>query len=143
MNILDTIIGWISPEAGARREAWRQNLEEMRNYDAGNYGRLNAGWIAYNQSAEQTDRYNRETVRARARDLERNSDMANSVPPERYRPGLDASGADEQREAEPGNRRGLEEMVQAPELRRYGDAEPHADGKDGGHPQEGRRRDPF
>ena len=79
MNILDTIIGWINPEAGARREAWRQNLQEMRNYDAGNYGRLNAGWIAYNQSAEQTDRYNRETVRARARDLERNSDMANSV----------------------------------------------------------------
>ena len=79
MNVLDTIIGWISPEAGAKREAWRKSLEEMRNYDAGNYGRLNAGWIAYNQSAEQTDRYNRETVRARARDLERNSDMANSV----------------------------------------------------------------
>ena len=78
-NILDSIIGFISPEAGARREAWRQNLNELRNYDAGNYDRLNAGWIAYNQSAENTDRYNRETVRARARDLERNSDMANSV----------------------------------------------------------------
>lgn len=79
MNFLDRIISFFSPEAGARREAWRQSLEEMRNYDAGNYGRLNSGWIAYNQSAEQTDRYNRETVRARARDLERNSDMANSV----------------------------------------------------------------
>lgn len=78
-NVLDTIIGFISPEAGARREAWRRNLEEMRYYDAGNYDRLNAGWIAYNQSAEQTDRYSRDTVRARARDLERNSDMANSV----------------------------------------------------------------
>jgi len=51
----------------------------MRHYDAGNFDRLNAGWIAYNQSAEQTDRYSRDTVRARARDLERNSDMANSV----------------------------------------------------------------
>ena len=79
LNLLDNIIGWISPEAGARREAWRKSLEEMRSYDAGNYGRLNAGWVAYNQSAEQTDRYNRETVRARARDLERNSDMANSI----------------------------------------------------------------
>lgn len=78
-NFLDNVIGFISPEAGARREAWRRNLEEMRRYDAGNYERLNAGWIAYNQSAEQTDRYNRDTVRARARDLERNSDMANSV----------------------------------------------------------------
>lgn len=79
MNLLDAVIGYISPEAGARRQAWRKSLEEARNYDAGNYGRLNAGWIAYNQSAEQTDRYNRETVRARARDLERNSDMANSI----------------------------------------------------------------
>lgn len=78
-NFLDNLIGFISPEAGARREAWRRSLEEMRHYDAGNFDRLNAGWIAYNQSAEQTDRYSRDTVRARARDLERNSDMANSV----------------------------------------------------------------
>lgn len=78
-NFLDNIIGYISPEAGARREAWRQSLNEIRHYDAGAHDRLNAGWLAYNQSAEQTDRYNRETVRARARDLERNSDMANSV----------------------------------------------------------------
>lgn len=78
-NILDNIIGFISPAAGARREAWRQYLNEQRNYDAGSYDRLNAGWVAYNQSAEQTDRYNRDTIRARARDLERNSDMANSI----------------------------------------------------------------
>lgn len=79
MNILDKIISWFSPEAGARREAWRQNLDEMRSYDAGNYGRLNSGWNVINQSAEETDRYNRDVVRARARDLERNSDMANAV----------------------------------------------------------------
>lgn len=78
-NILDSIIGFISPAAGVRRETWRQNLEEIRNYDAGDYSRVNANWTAYNQSAEQTDRYSRNTVRARARDLERNSDMANSV----------------------------------------------------------------
>ena len=78
-NVLDRIIGFVSPAAGARREAWRQYLDDQRNYDAGSFDRLNAGWIAYNQSAEQTDRYSRDTVRARARDLERNSDMANSV----------------------------------------------------------------
>lgn len=78
-NILDSIIGWISPKAGARREAWRQSLEEMRGYDAGNYGRLNARWDAYNRSAEQEDRYDRDTVRARARDLERNSDIGNTI----------------------------------------------------------------
>lgn len=78
-NFVDNVIAFFSPETGAKREAWRQNLNEMRSYDAGNHGRLNAGWNAYNQSAEHTDRYHRDTIRARARDLERNSDMANSV----------------------------------------------------------------
>ena len=79
MNILDNIIGWFNPERGAKRKAWRNCMEEMRNYDAGKYDRLNASWFATNQSAENTDRYSRDTVRARARDLERNSDMMNSV----------------------------------------------------------------
>lgn len=79
MSWLDNLIGFISPEAGAKREAWRQTLEEIRHYDAGSYGRANANWYAINQSAEYTDRYSRDTVRARARDLERNSDMMNSV----------------------------------------------------------------
>ena len=79
MSWLDNLIGWISPEAGAKREAWRQALDEMRHYDAGSHGRQNANWYATNQSAEYTDRYSRDTVRARARDLERNSDMMNSV----------------------------------------------------------------
>lgn len=79
MNWLDGIIGFISPKAGYRREEWRQGLDQLRNYDAGQYNRLNAHWIASNQSAENTDRYYRDTIRARARDLERNSDIANSV----------------------------------------------------------------
>lgn len=79
MGWLEKLIGWISPEAAAKREAWRQAWEEFKSYDAGNAGRLNANWWATNQSAEFTDRYSRDTVRARARDLERNSDMMNSV----------------------------------------------------------------
>ena len=75
MNWLDTIIGWISPEAGARREAWRQVLAEQRHYDAGDHRRLNNGWYATNQSAEYTDRYSRDVVRARSRDLERISSI--------------------------------------------------------------------
>ena len=51
MNWLDNLIGWISPEAGAKREAWRQVLEEQRHYDAGSHGRQNANWYATNQSA--------------------------------------------------------------------------------------------
>ncbi len=79
MNWLDNLISFFSPEWGARREAWRQNLEEIRNYDAGDYSRGNANWRVMNQSAEYTDKYSRDNVRARARDLERNSDMMNSV----------------------------------------------------------------
>lgn len=79
MNWLDGIIGFFSPERGARREAWRQSLQDMRNYDAGDYSRGNSNWRVINQSAEFTDRYSRDNVRARARDLERNSDMMNSV----------------------------------------------------------------
>ncbi|MCD7857742.1 MAG: phage portal protein [Clostridiales bacterium] len=79
MSWLDNLIGFISPEWGAKREIWRQYLDETRHYDAGGNDRLNAGWRATNQSAEYTDRYSRDTVRARAGDLERNSDMMNSV----------------------------------------------------------------
>lgn len=79
MNWLDGIIGFISPEWGTKREAWRKSLEEYRNYDAGSMDRLNSNWRVLNQSAEFTDKYSRDNVRARARDLERNSDMMNSI----------------------------------------------------------------
>ncbi|MDR2648833.1 MAG: phage portal protein [Clostridiales bacterium] len=77
VNWLDNIIGAISPSWGYRRAAWRQELE--RSYDAGGDDRLNAGWRVTNNSAETTDRYQRDTIRARARDLERNSDFMQAV----------------------------------------------------------------
>lgn len=79
MNFLDNIIGQISPSWGYRRAAWRMGLDELRNYDAGDMSRVNQGWRVVNDSAERTDRYSRDTVRARARDLERNSDLMNSL----------------------------------------------------------------
>ena len=79
MSWLDNVVAWISPEAGAKRAAWRATYNELRNYDAGNNSRLNAGWRAANYSAEITDRTSRDTIRARVRDLERNSDIANSL----------------------------------------------------------------
>ena len=79
VNWLDSAITFLSPEWGARRTAWRNTCDELRNYDAGNDSRLNAGWRTANYSAEATDRGRREYVRARARDLERNSDVMNSV----------------------------------------------------------------
>ena len=81
MSWLDGVIAFFSPEAAAKREAWRNTYEELRNYDAGNFARRssNGEWRVSNNSAEVTDKYSRDWVRARARDLERNSDIMNSV----------------------------------------------------------------
>lgn len=80
MGWLDSVIAAFSPEAAYRREAWRQAYELLRdNYDAGSYTGNNQNWRATNTSAELTDRYSRDNVRARARDLERNSDIMMSV----------------------------------------------------------------
>lgn len=79
MNIFDSMVAAISPRRACEREAWRQQLEILRNYDAAGYGRLNAGWRVHNESAEITDRMSRDVVRARTRDLERNSDIAQSI----------------------------------------------------------------
>lgn len=73
------MIAAVSPRRACEREAWRQQLEILRGYDAAGYGRLNAGWRVHNESAEITDRMSRDVVRARARDLERNSDIAQAV----------------------------------------------------------------
>ena len=81
MGAFDKIMAAISPRRACEREAWRQQLEILRGYDAAGYGRLNAGWRVRNESAEVTDRFSRDVVRARARDLERNSDIAQSIPP--------------------------------------------------------------
>ena len=80
LNMIDKVIGAVSPKAGAARAAWRSQYEAYRgNYDAGDAGRLQSQWSTQNLSAEMTDRYDRERVRARARDLERNSDVMNAV----------------------------------------------------------------
>ncbi len=79
MGFIDKAIEIISPRRAYEREAWRQAVEELRGYDAAGYGRINAGWRVHNESAEITDRMSRDVVRARARDLERNSDIAQSI----------------------------------------------------------------
>ena len=80
LTLLDQIIGAINPKAGAERAAWRSQYEAYRgNYDAADTGRLQSQWNTHNESAEMTDRYSRDRVRARARDLERNSDIMNSI----------------------------------------------------------------
>ncbi len=79
MGFLDNVIAVFSPETAYRREAYRQAYDWLRNYDAAGYDRPNQNWRSSNQSADVTDRYSRDDVKARARDLERNSDIMNSV----------------------------------------------------------------
>lgn len=80
MNFIDNIVAAFSPERAFKREAYRQAYESLRSsYDAGSYDRINQNWRVSNASAEMTDRFSRDEVRARARDLERNSDIMNSV----------------------------------------------------------------
>ncbi len=75
MNILDKIITAINPRAGYERQAWR---EAMRFYDAGPGGR-DKGWMPVNAAAQQTDRAARDLIRAKSRDLERNSDIGEAM----------------------------------------------------------------
>jgi lambda family phage portal protein len=79
VKISDKLISIISPKWAAQRLAYRQAFDEMRNYDVGDDSRLNAKWRVANSSGEFADRSSRDIVRARARDLERNSDMMNGV----------------------------------------------------------------
>lgn len=77
---LGNVIAAFSPEAAYRRESYRQAYLELKSYyDAADRTGVNQNWRAMNTSAEYTDRYSRDDVRARARDLERNSDIMNSV----------------------------------------------------------------
>lgn len=77
--MLEQLIAALSPRRAYERELWRQGLDGLRGYDAASPGRLNAGWRVHNESAELTDRQSRDVIRARARDLERNSDIAQAV----------------------------------------------------------------
>ena len=99
MSWLDRAISFISPKWGASRAAWRGAMEEIRNYDAGSFGRLNANWRVFNESAEQTDKNEREYVRAK-----------------RDRPRVPAAGKDIKDKHKQRARETVEKMVQGPEL---------------------------
>lgn len=77
MNFIDRTIGIFSPKAAYNRARWREAFRSF--YDSGSSDRPNTGWTTINQNAEQTDKVQRDVIRARARDLERNSDMAESI----------------------------------------------------------------
>lgn len=80
MGLFDSMIAAISPSWAYKRECFKQGLVELRsNYDAASHIKTNSNWASFNDSAENLDKFERDTVRSRARDLERNSDIMNAV----------------------------------------------------------------
>lgn len=80
MGLFENMIAALSPQWAYKRECFKQGLAELRaNYDAAAYDKTNRNWRAFNDSAEVMDKFERDTLRARARDLERNSDIMNMV----------------------------------------------------------------
>lgn len=77
MNILDKAILYVNPKLGYERLSYREAAR--RSYDSGDNSRRNSGWNVVDGNAEQTDSMQRDIIRARARDLERNSDIAESI----------------------------------------------------------------
>lgn len=76
MNWLDRSIAAVSPRWAYKRLAWRNG---MSVFDAGGRGRLNHGWNPSSAPNEQRKQAERALIRARAQDLEHNSDIAAGI----------------------------------------------------------------
>lgn len=80
-NILDRVIGYVNPQAGAKRAAdrLRMNLLQERSYEAASGGRLAANWYAPSTDANGEIGKASQTLRDRSRDLVRNSTLAAKI----------------------------------------------------------------
>lgn len=79
MGWMGSLFGYLGARWEHQRLMYSQANDILRNYDAGKADRLGSGWTAVNLSGELADRGQRDTIRARAQDLERNSDIAESA----------------------------------------------------------------
>ena len=78
MSLLNRMLLPIAPRLACEREAWRRHAQ--RNfYAAADRSPRSAGMAQSNTTGEQANQGAREIIRARARDLERNSDVMNSL----------------------------------------------------------------
>jgi lambda family phage portal protein len=76
MNILEKAIAFISPQWACQRAFY---AESLRSYEAGEISRFNDGWMPVNTDTENTDKTQRDLIKARARYLEDNSDIAGAA----------------------------------------------------------------
>lgn len=73
---LDRAIGAISPKWAYKRMAWRSG---MGLFDSGDRGRLNQNWNPASSFDQNRMAAERGLIRARAQDMERNSDIAGAI----------------------------------------------------------------
>ena len=76
MNILEKAISIISPEWACKRAFY---AESLRSYEAGEVSRFNDGWVPVNTDTENSEKSQRDLIKARARYLEDNSDIAGAA----------------------------------------------------------------
>jgi len=76
MNWLDKTIAYVSPSWAYKRMAWRSG---MSLFDSGDRGRLNQNWNPAQIHDQNRMAAERGLIRARAQDLERNSDIAGAI----------------------------------------------------------------
>lgn len=76
---IDNFIGIFSPKAALERKAARFRLRLSQAYDAAVPWRNSANWIPADGRAEEINRRSRSFLRNKARYLERNSEIVNSV----------------------------------------------------------------
>ena len=76
MNIIDKVIGWVSPRRAYERQSYR---DALRQYDAASMDRLSSDWQPAYGTAEQLATGSRDIIRGRARAAEMNSDLAESA----------------------------------------------------------------
>lgn len=76
MNIIDKVIGFVSPRRAYERKTYR---DALRHYDAASMDRLSSDWQPAYGTAEQLATGSRDIIRGRARAAEMNSDLAESA----------------------------------------------------------------
>lgn len=79
MTWLDSAIGWLNPQAGYRRAAWRSAAEQARAYDGARRDHRTTSWHATGGSANAEIGSAEEIVRNRSRDLVRNNGYARTI----------------------------------------------------------------
>lgn len=76
---IDSVIGFFSPQLALKRKAYRNALRATEAYKDVPTWRNSAGWYPTDGSAEALNSPNRDLARRKARHLERNSEIVNSI----------------------------------------------------------------